>query len=123
MKTAVEMTGHGHGWKTKGWFPNALTALGNRPTTRFPDSHSRDEERESGKRKARFPTFPLTVLCLFLRLRKEARQRIAPLQAHSWMRKCFQQTSVRAREAAYLDNYLRGQSRSAETKSPPANPS
>src|SRR5918992_5939982 len=60
-------------------------------TTRFPHFHSRDEERKSGKRKARLPLFPLTVLCLFLRLRKEAWLRIAslPLQAHSSMRKCY----------------------------------
>lgn len=46
---------------------------------------------EKWKTKSTFPTFPLTVLCLFLRLRKEAWRRIAslPLQAHSSMRKCY----------------------------------
>ena len=45
---------------------------------------------EKWKTKSTFPTFPLTILCLFLRLRKEAWRRIAslPLQAHSSMRKC-----------------------------------
>src|SRR5215216_7200550 len=60
--------------------------------SRFPHSHSPGEARKSGKRKSTFPTFPLTVFCIYKTNQKggPAADRFrSRLQAHSSMRKCF----------------------------------
>jgi hypothetical protein len=58
-------------WKTKGRFPTAPTALGNRKRR---DPHISTAAAKSGKveNEKHVSHFPAHCFCLFLRLRKEA---------------------------------------------------
>src|SRR5688572_23856144 len=65
MKTAVEMTGHGRGGKPKAGFPPRPQPL-EIATSAIPTFPQPRRRAEKWKTKNTFPTFPLTVLCLFL---------------------------------------------------------